>query len=127
MAGLEAVVYEIDSTGKMWVAYENGGQIRVRHSDAPYNSWSAEIVLAANVSVDDIAGIVALPTGQIGVFWSNQNSEHYGFRIHVDGTDSSTWLADEDPAGNTAVNVGGGMADDHMNLVAKADGTSTLP
>ena len=25
MAGLEAVVFEIDTTGKMWVAYENGG------------------------------------------------------------------------------------------------------
>jgi VCBS repeat-containing protein len=123
MSSLEAVTFDVDSTGKMWVAYQSGGQIKVRHSDTPYTTWSAEIVLDSNVGSDDIASIVALPNGQIGLFWSNQDTDLFGFRIHVDGTDPNTWLADELPGDELAGGQNQNLSDDHMNMAVKADGT----
>ena len=48
-------------------------------------------------------------------------NERFGFRVHVDGTDPTVWLADEMPAASFHPNQQ--MADDHMNLAVSADGT----
>ncbi len=121
-ASIETITLDVDSTGRMWVAYEASGEIRVRYSDGDYSSWSSEIVLATGIYGDDIAAVVAMP-GKIGVFWSNQNTKRFGFRTHVDGADPADWSADEIPASQFALDVGSGFADDHMNLEVKADGT----
>jgi len=123
MDGLETVTMDVDSTGRMWVAYNRSDEVRVRYSDGPYTTWSSEIVLATGVSSDDISAIIAMPNGRIGVFWSNQSIERFGFRTHVDGADPNTWTATELPAASSALNIGDGFADDHMNLAVKADGT----
>ena len=60
---------------------------------------------------------------RIGVMWSNQNSDRFGFRLHVDGTSPTAWTNDEVPASQSALNKGGGMADDHMHLVVASNGT----
>ena len=75
------------------------------------------------VANDDIAAVTSLNNGAIGVMWSNQNQELFGFRTHSDGDDPTLWSADETPASRSALNVGNGMADDHINTAVAADGT----
>ena len=81
----------------MWLATETAADIVVYYSDAPYSSFTGPIALASNTSADDISAVTALPNGTVGVLWSNQTTQRFGFRVHVDGTDPNTWLADEVP------------------------------
>ena len=121
----ETAVIDIDSTGRMWVAYDTSSSIEVRYADAntQYSSWSAPITVASGIKSDDIGSLIAMPNGAIGVMWSNQNTERFGFRIHVDGANPSTWLNAEVAAGQSAQNQGAGMADDHIHLAVASDGT----
>ena len=41
----------------------------------------------------------------------------------MDGADPATWSADEVPASQSALSVGAGMADDHVNVAVASDGT----
>ncbi len=120
--GAETATMDIDSTGRMWVAWNNAGSTLVRYSDAPYNTFSSPITLNTGASGDDISMVVAF-NNQIGVFWSDQNDERFGFRVHQDGASPTTWSADEVPASQSAKSVGSGMADDHMNAAVGSDGT----
>ena len=119
----ETATIDIDSTGRMWLATENGANLNVYYSDAPYTSFTGPITLANNINDDDIGVVTALPNGTIGVLWSNQNTQRFGFKVHVDGQLPTTWSADEVPASGSAQNVGLGMADDHLNVAVAADGT----
>ncbi len=121
--GVETATIDVDSTGRMWLASDGTSQINVRYSDGLYDSWSAPITLADNVSSDDIAVITAMPNNRMGVFWSNQTTERFGFRIHLDGTAPELWTTDEVPASQSALNLGHGMADDHVNVAVTSDGT----
>jgi len=118
----ETATIDIDSTGRMWVCYENksSNSIEVRYSDGDYSLWSGPITVASGIKSDDIASLIAMPTGQIGVFWSNQNNSTFGFRTHTDGANGSTWNAAEVAAPQSQ---SGGMADDHLHLAVSADGT----
>lgn len=122
-SGVETATLDVDSTGRMWIASDASSTVEVRYSDGPYTTWSAPITLATGITSDDISAIVSMPNNQIGVFWSNQSTDRFGFRIHVDGTAATQWLANEIPASQSALNKGGGMADDHMHLAVAADGT----
>ena len=97
--------------------------MKCRYSDGNYSTWSAPINIASGINSDDISAIVAMPNNQIGVFWSNQSTDRFGFRVHVDGTAPNDWSNNEVPASQSALNVGGGMADDHVHLAVAADGT----
>jgi hypothetical protein len=121
-SGVETATIDMDGNGRMWLASAGVSDINVRWSDSPYNTWSAPIPIATGVNDDDICAVVALP-GKIGVFWSNQTTKRFGFKTHADGASPSTWSADEVPASQSALNIGGGMGDDHMNLIAASDGT----
>lgn len=121
--GVETATLDVDSTGRMWVAYDRYTTIEVRYSDGLYKSFSAPITVASGISTDDISAIIAMPGGKIGVIWSDQNTERFGFRTHVDGLDPSIWTADEIPASQSAKELGGGFADDHLNLAVAANGT----
>ncbi|OQP58867.1 T9SS type A sorting domain-containing protein [Niastella populi] len=94
----------------------------VRWSNAPYSTWSAPITIATGAVSEDICAVTALP-GKIGVLWSNQNTRRFGFKTHTDGADPAVWSDDEVPAGQSALNEGAGMADDHLNMVPASDGT----
>ncbi len=122
-SGVETATIEVDSTGRMWIASDVKSTVEVRYSDGLYTSWSDPITIATGINSDDISAIVAMPNHEIGVMWSNQNTERFGFRVHVDGTDPTQWSTDEVPASQSALNVGGGMADDHIHLAVAADGT----
>ncbi|REK15492.1 MAG: hypothetical protein DWQ37_09300, partial [Planctomycetota bacterium] len=121
----ETATIDIDSTGRMWVAYENKSDnaVEVRYSDGDYSSWSGAITVAEGISNDDISTVVAMGNGQIGVFWSDQSSDRFGFRTHDDGADPNQWNAFEVPAAQSAINSGNGMADDHVNVTSASDGT----
>ncbi len=124
LSGSEIATIEIDSTGRMWLATENDAtdQIIVYYSDLPYSTWNGPVTLATGVNDDDIAAIVKLPN-QIGVLWSNQTTQRFGFRLHNDAAAPNVWAADEVPASQSAQNIGLGMADDHLNMKVASDGT----
>jgi len=123
-AGVETATIDIDGNNRMWIASAGVGDINVRWSDAPYDTWSAPITIATGVNDDDICDIVYMTAlGKIGVLWSNQNSKRFGFRTHANGANPSTWTADEVPASQSAIDFGVGMADDHMNFALASDGT----
>lgn len=121
-AGVETAVMTIDGTGRMWVANAGVNDIFVRWSDAPYSTFSAPISIANDVNDDDICAIAAMP-GKIGVLWGNQNTHLYGFKTHTNGNSPASWSADEKPASQSALDIKSGIADDHLAMIAGADGT----
>ena len=123
LSGSETATIDIDSTGRMWLASDSRSSVEVRYADAPYRSFSSRTVLASNITEDDIAVVTAMPGGKIGVLWSNQSTRRFGFRTHADGASPSSWGSDEVPASQSALNIGGGMADDHLNVAVASDGT----
>ena len=40
----EIATIDVDSTGRMWLATENGANINVHYSDAPYSSFSGPVM-----------------------------------------------------------------------------------
>ena len=121
-AGAITATLETDATNRLWIASNTTSSILVRYSDAPYTNWSAAIPIASGITNEDICAIAYLP-GKIGVCWTNQNAKRFGFKTHLDGTDPTTWSADEVPASQSALNVNNGMADNYLNMVAGSDGT----
>jgi len=118
----ETATLAIDSTGTMWIASDTTTAVEVRYSAYPYASWSSAITLATGISLDDISAITTLNGNSIAVMWSNQETERFGFRVHLDGDSPQSWSADEVPASQSALNVGMGMADDHINLAVTSNG-----
>jgi hypothetical protein len=123
LSGAETATIDVDTTGRLWVAADNGSLVQVRYSDGLYQSWSSPITVASGIGSDDISVITALPNGTVGVLWSNQNTKRFGYRYHVDGAAPNDWSIAEVPASAAALNTGGGMADDHLNVAVAADGT----
>ncbi len=122
-SGGETATLDVDSTGRIWIASDSKSSVEVRYSDGLYTNWSAPITVASGITSDDICSIVAMPNNEIGVMWSNQNTKRFGFSVHEDGAAATAWSADEVPAGQSALSVGHGMADDHIHLAVASDGT----
>ncbi|TPE44237.1 T9SS type A sorting domain-containing protein [Pontibacter mangrovi] len=126
----ETATIDIDGTGRMWLAYsgnQSSGKKRIyaRWSVPPYSNWNStnKHTFPEEISSDDICAVIAMP-GKIGVLWSNQLTKRFGFSTHTDGTDADTWSQDEMPGATQAAdNIGGGMADDHLNMAVADDGT----
>jgi len=112
---------EVDSTGKLWLATDHFNWVYVYHADYPYSTFTGPIILTDQTAQGDVNQIVAFPNNTIGVFWGTGLLQRWGFRVHVDGTDPETWLDDEMPASAGFENLN--MADDHVNLALKSDGT----
>ena len=89
--GAETATVDIDSTGRMWAVSDANSTLEVRYSDAPYRNFSPPITIATGLSNDDIAGVIALPGGTIGVFWSNQITKRFGFKTHHDSASPDVW------------------------------------
>jgi hypothetical protein len=122
----ETATIDVDTKGRMWLATEAGSKVLVYYSDFPYTKFSGPVTLASNIASDDITVVTAMPRPsppRIGVFWSNQRTNLFAFRQHVDGADPGSWSADEHPAQQSALDVGHGLADDHMNVKVGSDGT----
>ncbi|QHL88833.1 T9SS type A sorting domain-containing protein [Nibribacter ruber] len=120
----EIASLDVDSKERMWIAYDGIKEIYAIWSDAPYTNWSAPIVLADNTSSDDLSGVIALPSiNKVGVLWSNSATQRFGFKLHDDNATPEAWSEDEVPASQSALDIGSGMADDHLNMTAASDGT----
>ena len=119
----ETATIAVDGNGRMWVASDASTTVEVRYSDGNYSSFSAPITIGTGITTDDISDITALPDGSVGVLWSNQNAKRFYFRVHQPGDDPTNWSTAEIAAGQAALNVGAGMADDHLHMAVAADGT----
>ena len=117
----ETATIAYDSKSTLWLTYEANNNIEVRNATSPYTSWSSAELVFKGVASDDISGIITM-SNSVGVLWSNQNLERFGFKFHVDGDPISVWSPDEVPASQSALNIGRGMADDHLNLKYTSDG-----
>ncbi len=120
LSGAETATIDVDTTGRLWVAADNGNLVQVRYSDGLYQIWSSPITVASGIGSDDISVITALPNGTVGVLWSDQNTKRFGYRYHIDGAAPTEWSVAEAPAAAAALNTGGGMADDHLNVAVAA-------
>lgn len=119
----ETATIDIDLSDRMWLASDDETEILIRWSDPPYVNWSKPQSLASGVSKDDICAIITFPNGSIGVFWSNQITQRFGFRLHAMNTNPDIWSVDEIPASGSAISWKLGMADDHINLAVASNGT----
>jgi hypothetical protein len=124
----EALVIDKDSTGMLWATWvqqaSSGGpyQVYVSHTTgncasgaAASCAFTAPIVLAANVTSDDISSLIHFGGNKIGVMWSDQVASAMMFAVHVDGTADTAWSTE------TAIS-GPKQADDHINLKADSAG-----
>jgi len=51
LSGVETATIDIDSNGRMWLAYEKSNDINVQWSNSPYDSWSGPLVLESGVGI----------------------------------------------------------------------------
>ena len=96
LPGSETATVDIDSTGRMWIVSEDDStdSLVAYHGGSPYSTFTGPITIASGIADDDIGVVTALPDNSIGVLWSNQNTERFGFKVHADGADPSTWSAE---------------------------------
>ena len=126
--GVETVVMDRDTTGKLWVTFTDanssgGRNAYVTHTTTNDNTWITPYVVpvtgANTLKSDDISTIVAY-SGNIGVMWSNQKDSAVYFAYHPDGTADNNWIS------NPAVQ-GPKYADDHLNIKSlQADSAGQL-
>jgi hypothetical protein len=112
--GLETIVLDKDTTGKLWVTYRRPSEnkIYVNRTLGDDRTWGTPFVLPVNgtdVSSDDISSVVAFDS-QIGVMWSNQLDDAMYFATHTDGDPDEVWQ------GSRAAIQGPKNADDHISL-----------
>ena len=119
---IETATIDVDGQNKLWLAYEKDNKINVRWSNSPYSKWSKEIVLFDGVKDDDICSVAHL-NNKVGVLWSNQNTKRFGFKFHEDNNAPEFWSYNEVPGNKYALEVGEGIADDHLNMAVAKDGT----
>ena len=112
--GLETIVLDKDTTGKLWVTYKQNKQIYVNRTLNDDRTWGTPFVLpvrGTSVSADDISSVVAFDS-QIGVMWSNQRAtdDAMYFATHTDGDPDNVWQ------GSRTAIQGPKNADDHISL-----------
>jgi RTX calcium-binding nonapeptide repeat (4 copies) len=111
--GMEAIVLDKDTTGKLWVTYTQTRKVYVNRSLSTDQTWGTPFVLpvagASNLNADDISALVAFDS-QIGVMWSNQRDSAVYFATHTDGDADDVWQSSR-----TAIQ-GPNFADDHISL-----------
>ncbi len=122
-AGVETATIDVDTHERLWLASDAETTMEVRYSDFPYRSFSEPITIATDATKDDICAIAALPSGEIGVMWSDQHSKVFGFRTHTDGTDPAEWAEPVAIRHEAKQRKKGSFADDHLNLSVAQDGT----
>lgn len=135
----ETVTIAKDSTGQLWVTYDNPvspesteRNIMVNRSTTNEHTWgtSFSIGTAANAAVDgsggDISAIIAFGGDSIGVMWSDERPDAGGvtafrFRSHADSNGDDTDWSDAVIAGS-----GVGFAEDHLNLKLAATNSDEI-
>jgi hypothetical protein len=111
--GLETIVLDKDTTGKLWVTYATqSNRVVVNRTLSNDQTWGTPFVLpvkGTTVAADDISAVVAFDS-QIGVMWSNQVDSAMYFATHTDGDPDNVWQ------GSRTAIQGPNYADDHISL-----------
>src|SRR5829696_4718064 len=110
--GLETIVLDKDTSGKLWVTYAQNKQVYVNRTMTDDRTWGTPFVLpvkGTSVTADDISAVVAFDS-QIGVMWSNQVDSAMYFATHTDGDADDVWQ------GSRTAIQGPNYADDHISL-----------
>ncbi len=92
--GLEAISIARDSTGRLWAAVVRNGQVQVAHSTTHEALWSVPERLPsqdAAVGPDDLAALVALDSGRLGVVWTQVAAETVSFASRADADPVDRW------------------------------------
>ncbi|WP_147676601.1 hypothetical protein [Algibacter pacificus] len=116
---IETATITCDTNGVWWVASDMNNQVLVWSSIDDGKTWSSPIVLAENISDDDIC-IVSKLKNTVSVIWSNQNNESIVERIHHNDKDLSSWSSE------ISISNGEKTADDHLNTTVLSDNTLVL-
>jgi hypothetical protein len=119
--GAEALTLAKDSTGQLWVTWQESGKVMVNRTTGDDWSWGQPFVLpvqGANLDSDDISAIIAFAGDRIGILWSNQKDVKTYFAIHLDSKADTDWEPREE-----ALSDGGQspLSDDHINLKLHCD------
>lgn len=116
--GSESATIAQDTTGTLWVTYTQGKKVLVARTTTDDRIWTAPFspnVPDVSISSDDISAVISFD-GKVGVLWSDQSSQRFGFAIHADGAPDSQWTSE------TALS-GALLVDDHINLKSLAADT----
>lgn len=116
-----------DTTGDLWVTYNQDLRVRYSASEDGGATWStgADIPGQGNDGVADDVAAIAPVSGSgvngVGVIWTNQaflTDDAFYYQAHVDGDPIGTWQARETAFGGPATNT----ADNHAALKTAPDG-----
>jgi hypothetical protein len=121
----ETVTIAKDSTGQLWVVYENpagaGRNIMVNRSTTAEDVWGASFSIGS-AGADDISAIIAFGGNSVGVMWSDERTDgsnltHFRFRTHSDAAADGTWGTTVSAAsGQTDEDGIETFAEDHLSL-----------
>jgi hypothetical protein len=123
-ANTRSATIEIDDAGVLWLAYDGQSNLFVRYAlpASNYASWSSPMIMASGVTNDDIITIGRVGSTGVGVMWSNQNADRFGFRHHATGTDPTIWGNDELPGQQANLPIGNGIANSQIHMTTRSDG-----
>jgi len=121
----EALTIAKDSAQRLWVAYVEGGKVKVNWSRASDSDWGTPIDLPAPatstaVSADDIAAVIAFGGAYVGVMWSNQLTAETYFAFRRDTDAPAAWQPIERVV--PGAGCSGACSDDHLNLKTDQQG-----
>ena len=120
-AKTQSLVIDMDSTGRLWAAWQQDGSIWVNHTEGddahwgtPYTAWASPWFLKS----DDVAGLVPFGGDKVGILFSYEffpNGWYY-LVVHRDGAGdgAANWTPERLPE---IVN-----ANNHVNLKADRAG-----
>jgi hypothetical protein len=111
---VESMTMDVDSTGALWVAWAQQGQVLWQRSTDGGATWSSPTALTvahASPSTDDIASLVAYGD-RVGIMWGDQvgADDGYWFTSTAAGSGTVSWTATE------AAFAGANRGDDHISL-----------
>lgn len=116
----ETLTIAKDANQRLWVTFVEGRKVKVNWSLTSDLDWGVPVDLpvgnstAITVDSDDISAIVNLPSGDVGVMWSNQDTRSVYFSVHRSVDPLTTWQPIETVLPNPGCS--GSCADDHINL-----------
>jgi hypothetical protein len=117
----EAMAFDKDSAGRLWITYTQANKVYVNSSTTSDAAWGTPFVVpgAAGIGSDDISSLVAYRDSSgpsIGVLWSSHTSTsapaYMYFAYHRDSDAPNVWQPVEQIYGGS----GTCLADDHINL-----------
>ena len=117
----QSLVIDMDSTGRLWAAWQQDGSIWVNHTDGndahwgtPYTAWASPWLLKS----DDVAGLVPFGGDKVGILFSYEffPKGWYYLIVHRDGAGdgAANWAPERLPDIDNA--------NDHVNLKADRAG-----